>query len=292
MVRVQDLGLTWKLEFDITLYRMPAFDKDHPINIFHLTQNGNDDKDNIVKFSILRQGSHGQFIIKYWNFTKTMLFNLGTPYHVIIKLMKARRGRYEFVIAVDDDYLIDKNLKDLKQAPRIYKHAKLYCSNPWDKTMPSKIGRVKNFLLPNGKNHQCCHELRVVINSSQANLQTNRAGRYIQKGKRNGKYFWVSKDGQWAIWYYMAYKEWMIGSKFYLGTSFRGISAGQTSVSCPNHNHKRWSYWNGLRWVSDLKTQIQIFCTDDYSKLEKAPGQYNLDDYLDAFIPHKISKKF
>ena len=102
---------------------MPAFDKDHPINIFHLTQNGNDDKDNIVKFSILRQGSHGQFIINYWTFTKTMLFSLGTPYHVIIKVMKARGDRYEFVIAVDDDYLIDKNLKDLKQVPRIYKHA-------------------------------------------------------------------------------------------------------------------------------------------------------------------------
>ena len=142
--------------------------------------------------------------------------------------------------------------------------------------MPSKIGRVKNFLLPNGKNHQCCHELRVVINSSQANLQTNRAGRYIQKGKRNGKNFWVSKDGQSAIWYYMAYKEWMIGPKFYLGTQFRSISAGQTSVSCPNHNHKRWSYWNGLRWVSDQKTQIHVYCTVDYSKLGELPGQYNL----------------
>merc|ERR550532_1128213 len=57
LVRVQDLGLTWKLEFDITLYKQPAYDKDGPINIFHLTQNGNDDKDNIIKFSLVRQGS-------------------------------------------------------------------------------------------------------------------------------------------------------------------------------------------------------------------------------------------
>ena len=53
LVRFQDLGLTWKLEFDITLFKMPAYDKHAPINIFHLTQNGNDDKDNIIKLSII-----------------------------------------------------------------------------------------------------------------------------------------------------------------------------------------------------------------------------------------------
>ena len=43
LVRVQDLGLTWKMEFDITIFKMPAYDKEE-LNIFHLTQNGNDDK--------------------------------------------------------------------------------------------------------------------------------------------------------------------------------------------------------------------------------------------------------
>ena len=51
LIRVLDIGLTWKLEFDITLYRMPAYDK-QLINVFHITQNGNRYKDNIIKLSI------------------------------------------------------------------------------------------------------------------------------------------------------------------------------------------------------------------------------------------------
>merc|ERR1711988_776872 len=111
LVRVQDLGLTWKLEFDITLFKQPAYDKDGPINIFHLTQNGNDDKDNIIKFSLVRQGSHGKFIFKYWTHTKTLLFSMGTPYHVIIELYRSRRGKkYQFAIDVDDDSLVNQPL--------------------------------------------------------------------------------------------------------------------------------------------------------------------------------------
>merc|ERR1719220_2091615 len=58
----------------------------------------------------------------------------------------------------------------------------------------------------------------------------------------------------------------MIGAKSYLGTQFRGLSAGKTSVTCPNQNHKRWMFWNGLKWQTDSKSSIHLFCTEDFSK--------------------------
>ena len=271
MVRVQDLGLTWKMEFDITIFKMPAYDKEE-LNIFHLTQNGNDDKDNIIKFSIFRQGSHGKFVFKYWTQTKTMLFSLGTPYHVIIEVFKSRRGKnYRIAITVDDDDLDLKidNLRHIgKGLPKAYKSAKFYCSNPWEKTLPSKVGEVKNFLIPNGAGKKCCKEMALVINSSQAKLQKIRDGTYIFKGQKNGRSYWKSTDGSSAIWYYPAFKEWMIGSSLYLGTQFRGISAGLTSVTCPNQNHGKWMFWSGIHWLTDKKQQIHLFCTEDYSEID------------------------
>ena len=271
LVRVQDLGLTWKLEFDITLYKQPAYDKDGPINVFHLTQNGNDDKDNIIKFSLVRQGSHGKFIFKYWTHTKTLLFSMGTPYHIIIEVYQSRRGkRYQFAIDVDDDSLVNQPFKDIKQVPRSYNNAKLYCSNPWEKTLTSKIGAVSNFVIPKGKSRQCCNTLALVIKSSEIKLQKEKIGKYIYKGDKNGRGYWESIDGVSAIWYYPAYRDWMIGSKCYLGTQFRGISAGQSSVACPNQNHKRWKYWNGHKWITDQKSQIDLVCVDDYSEQKVA----------------------
>ena len=180
------------MEFDITIFKMPAYDKEE-LNIFHLTQNGNDDKDNIIKFSIFRQGSHGKFVFKYWTQTKTMLFSLGTPYHVIIEVFKSRRGKnYRFAITVDDDDLDLKkdNLRHIgKGLPKAYKSAKFYCSNPWAKTLPSTVGEVKNFVIPNGVGKKCCNELALVIKSSKAELQKKRVGTYTNKGLKNGRYY-------------------------------------------------------------------------------------------------------
>ena len=256
---------------------MPAFDKTW-INIFHLTQNGNADKDNILKFSIFRDGITGKFEFKYWTHKKEMLFAMNTKYHMVIELFKARRGkRYQFAITVDDDDLVHENLKDLKVRPKGYSKAKLFCSNPWDRSMPSNVGQVNNFIIPTGRSKQCCSKIAVDI-SSHLKLQQKKIGEYTYKGVRNGKGYWESKDGESAIWYYEPYREWMVGSKCYLGTQFRGISAGQTSVSCPNQNHKRWTYWNGLRWLTDRKSQIHLYCIDDYSEQKQAAGisKYNM----------------
>ena len=91
------------------------------------------------------------------------------------------------------------------------------------------------------------------------------SGQYAYKGNRNGRGYWISKDGQSAIWYYPAYSEWMIGSKSYIGTEFRGISAGQSSVLCPNQNERRWTFWTGNGWLANnRKSQIHVYCVDDY----------------------------
>merc|ERR1711988_493267 len=192
-----------KMQIYLTLYKQPAYDKDGPINIFHLTQNGNDDKDNIIKFSLVRQGSHGKFIFKYWTHTKTLLFSMGTPYHITIELYISRRGKkHQFAIDVDDDSLVNQPLKDIKIVPRTYKNAKLYCSNPWEKTLTSKIGAVSNFVIPTGKSRQCCNTLALVIRSSEIKLQKEKIGKYIYKGDKNGRGYWESIDGVSTIWYY------------------------------------------------------------------------------------------
>ena len=252
---------------------MPAYDRNHPINIFHLTQNSNDDKDNIVKFSIIRQGSHGKFVFKYWTHTKTLLFSLGTQYHAAIELYQSRKGKtYLFSVTVDGEELVHKSLKDIHQVPKVYKHTSLYCSNPWEKTLTSKIGTVKNFVIPKGTSRQCCKRVALVIKQGGANvkLQKPKVIRYTYKGEKNGRGYWESRDGVSAIWYYPKYRDWMIGSKCYLGTQFRGISAGQTSVACPNQNHKRWKFWNGHKWITDQKSQIDLVCVDDYSEQKVA----------------------
>jgi len=288
LVRVLDLERTWKLEFDITLYKQGAYDKDGPINIFHLIQNGNDDKDNIIKFSLVRQGSQGKFIFKYWTHTKTLLFSMGRTYHVTFELYRSRRRKkYHFAIHLDHDDvdLVNEALKDIKVVPRTYKNAKLYCSNPWEKTLTSKIGAVKNFVIhrmfvyirnnnrkPVPKSirttRECCRRVALVIKQGGANvkLQKPKVIRYIYKGEKNGRGYWESTDGASAIWYYPAYLDWMIGSKCYLGTQSRGISAGLTSVACPNQNYKRWSYWDGHKWLSDQNSQIDLVCIDNYAE--------------------------
>ena len=93
------------------------------------------------------------------------------------------------------------------------------------------------------------------------------SGQYAYKGNRNGRGYWISADGKSAIWYYPAYSEWMIGSKSYIGTEFRGISAGQSSVLCPNQNERRWTFWTGNGWLANnRKSQIHVYCVDDYSE--------------------------
>ena len=131
-----------------------------------------------------------------------------------------------------------------------------------------KFCLIKNFLIWHGPGKKCCNELALVIKSSKAELQKKRVGTYTNKGLKNGRYYWESTDGRSAIWYYPSYKEWMIGSSFYLGTQFRGISAGFTSVTCPNQNHNRWVFWNGVHWLTDKKQQIHLFCTEDYSEID------------------------
>ena len=121
---------------------------------------------------------------------------------------------------------------------------------------------------------ECCKRIALVIKSSNIELQKEKIGKYVYKGDRNGKGYWESLDGQFSIWYYPPYREWMIGAKSYLGTQFRGLSAGKTSVTCPNQNHKRWMFWNGLKWQTDSKSSIHLFCTEDFSK--HVAGRYNI----------------
>ena len=248
---------------------MPAYDK-QLINVFHITQNGNRYKDNIIKLSIYRKGLYGEFCFKYWEKTKTMLFALGTSYHVSIEQYKAHRGkRYQYVITVDDNDLVNEVLKG---KPETHKHAKLYSSNPWEKTMTSKIGAVKNFVMKMEKRTQCCKNIIIDIDatyltSKHAKWQKSLIDQYSYKGTINGRGYWISANKKSAIWYYGRFKQWMSGNLNYLGTKYRGISTAMTSVTCPTHNTRRWYYYNGTEWKADLMNHIHIHCQENF--LEK-----------------------
>ena len=101
-------------------------------------------------------------------------------------------------------------------------------------------------------------------------MQKSLIGQYSYKGTRNGRGYWTKKDGTGAIWYYKEYKQWMIGDMNYLGTKWHGISAMQTSVSCPTQNIKRWSFWNGIKWKSGKspsgKSHIHLYCQENFEK--------------------------
>ena len=108
-----------------------------------------------------------------------MLFTLGSSYHIVIEQFKAQRSnKYEFDITVDGEKLVHENLKDIEKGlPKAYKKAKLFASNPWERTLPPNVGRIKNFVIPTGKHTQCCSEVAVEI-SSHVKLQKNKIGMY------------------------------------------------------------------------------------------------------------------
>ena len=179
LLRVEDLGKTWKISLDITMYKMPAFDRQW-FNIFHLTRNGKSNRDNIFKFSVHRNGMIGKFFFQYWKQSKEMLFTLGSSYHIVIEQFKAQRSnKYEFDITVDGENLVHENLKDIEKGlPKAYKKAKLFASNPWERTLPPNVGRIKNFVIPTGEHTQCCSEVAVEI-SSHVKLQKDKIGIHI-----------------------------------------------------------------------------------------------------------------
>ena len=248
---------------------MPAFDKEL-LNVFHITENGNGAKDNILKLCVYRKGLHGEFSFNYWQKTKTMLFALGSTYHIVIEQYKGRRGkRYQYVITVDDDDLVNEVLKEM---PKAHNHVKLYSSNPWEKTMTPKIGAVKNFVLTMEKSTQCCKNIIIDIDASyltskHAKWQKSLIGQYSYKGTKNGRGYWTKKDGTAAIWYHDEYKEWMVGNTNYLGTKWRGLTTAMTSVMCPSHNTRRWYYFDGTEWKADLLSHIRIHCQENLSIL-------------------------
>ena len=266
LVRVIDLDLTWKLQFDIMMFQLPNFDRQW-INVLHLTQDGNSEDDNIFKLSIWRHGLHGRLSFKFWKKSKIMRFVLGTKYHVIVEVYKPRRGsKYQIIITIDGEDLVNEHLNGL---PRVYNQAKLYCSNPWDRSLPAKIGSITNFVIPTGRRPKCCKNIflkidNAYLSSSNAELQKSLLGAYTYKGKINGRDYWVSANGKSAIWYYPAFRQWMCGHINYLGTQWRGIFSEITSVHCPTQNLKRWNYFDGTGLKADLKSSIHFFCQETY----------------------------
>ena len=251
---------------------MPAFDKQW-INVLHMTTNGNKDADKIFRLCIYRNGLLGQFAFKFWGQRKEMHFALGTTYHVTVEQFKRSRGSsYGFLITVDGVDLVQKSLKAINV--QTYTHVKVFTSNPWQPTMPSKVGAVRNFKINTGRSQNCCKIVFLWIDQSylsmlHAGAQKSLIGEYTYKGNVNGKNYWIKNDGKQAMWYFPKYNEWCVGSIQYLGTNWRGISAGQTSAKCPTQNRKRWSYFNGIGWKTELKPHIQIHCKDNFIDYHK-----------------------
>ena len=258
---------------------MPAYDRQW-INILHMTTKGNKDADNILKLCIYRNGLVGKFAFQYWGQRKEMLFALGTPYDIVVEQFKRRRGSsYGFVITVDGIDLVHKNLKDIQEGlrPQTYNHVKIFTSNPWQPSMPSNVGEVKNFQIDTGKTQGCCKIVLLWIAQSYlsmlyAGAQKSLIGKYTYKGNMNGKNYWIKSDGTAAIWYSKYYREWSIGNILSLGSKWRSIAAEHTSANCPTQNQFRWHYFNGVRWKPDLKSHIHVQCMENYSDFYNEAG--------------------
>ena len=297
LLRVQDLGLQWKVELDITIYKMPAFDWQW-INILHMTTNGDKDTDNILKLCIYRNGLLGRFAFKYWSQRKEIHFALGKTYHIMVETFKRRRGTsYGFVISIDGEEIVHKNVKQIQEGlrPQIYNQVKIFASNPWQPSLPSKVGGIKNLRINAGRTQTCCKLVFVSIDnsyltSSHAGAQKSLIGEYTYKGVVNNKSYWIKNTGRKAIWY-SKYKQWSLGSILSLGSNWRGIAAEHTSASCPTQNTNRWHYYDGVTWKSDLKRHIHVRCLENFSNFYKenilSKGMYNIftiSDYLLSYL--------
>ena len=278
---VEKFSKEWKLDFQITIYKMPAYDRQW-INILHVTLNGNKDMDNIFKLCIFRNGLVGNFAFQYWGQRKEMHFALGTSYHIVVEQYERRKGsRYGFLITVDGEDVVDKNLKNIQKGLRAqtYRQVKIYASNPWQSTLPTNVGEVKNLKIQAGEQQNCCKIVTVRIDklylsASYAGEQKSLIGEYKYKGTKNFREYWIKTDGQQAIWFNVNFKEWSIGNILSLGTNFRGLAAEHTSAKCPTHNTNRWHYFDGYRWKSDLKSQIHVNCKENPSDFYNEQGTY------------------
>ena len=65
LVKVMDLGLKWKVSFNIRVNELPKFDKTWA-NVLHFTKGSNSEIDNIIKLSVRRKGSIGIFGFSFW----------------------------------------------------------------------------------------------------------------------------------------------------------------------------------------------------------------------------------
>ena len=73
----------------------------------------------------------------------------------------------------------------------------------------------------------------------------------------NGKPSWKSSNYQ-AIWY-MAYKQWLIGSIDGIGSN-KGLLYAESETEEPNDNSNEWNYWDGSDWIPSSSKDVSVRC--------------------------------
>ena len=116
-----------------------------------------------------------------------------------------------------------------------------------------------------------CDSLLVSMNGGALTSQGGRKGQYKISATVNGKPSWASTFH--AIWYRPQIKNWVIGSKSRVGTTWAGLKSSQKkgpylgngqyagSSLDPNEiSSSYWEYWNGNSWKNQ-GNEITVSCS-------------------------------
>ena len=129
-----------------------------------------------------------------------------------------------------------------------------------------------------------CETLLVSMNGGALASQGVRKGKYKMSAVVNGKPSWASTFH--AIWYRPQIKNWVIGSKKQVGTSWVGIKSNQKKGPWTGQGYAGssldpyfistgyWEYWNGNSWKDNSEITVSCFCQTLLVNLNNEARQY------------------
>ena len=79
--------------------------------------------------------------------------------------------------------------------------------------------------------------------------------------KINDRNYWISDNGEQALWYVPKFNYWIIGIKKYLGSTTIGMYS-KSDAPCPNAVGNKWKFWDGGKWL-DAGNDAQAVCKID-----------------------------
>ena len=113
----------------------------------------------------------------------------------------------------------------------------------------------------------CCNRVRGWYLAGEQNNSWDEKGEHfgyydLQRGIVNGKAYYISADGESAIWFDpTGVPSWMVGKVKNQGTAYHSLSV-QSTADCPTEPTYDWVYLDQYRNFRDADKGFSIYCKD------------------------------